>query len=227
MRSNESEGKVSVLLPIIRGLIFDLDGTFINSPEMIFLAMAKTAQELKLPRPTWGKFRMEWGKSWVEILKAFWPGDFERVRDLYAEKNKIQAYQLYPGVEDALSSLRSKKIAMAIVSDRYHLSMLKRLGQINLPLDYFTAIQGMTENHQPKPAKDLFETVWPSFAALGIRKYEAAYVGGLVKDAKAARNFGVHFIAYCSGLTTKAAFHGAGVPGNCITESPKDWLKFV
>jgi len=180
-----------VRFPIV---LFDLDGTLIDSGEMI-LASFRHATRTVLGRdvPDQELMAAVGGPGLLEQMRML---DAARVEDLvriYREHNEpLHAdLQACPGIADLLARLRGEGRRLGIVT-------AKRRATVQLAFDvcplgrYFDAVVGSddTERHKPHP-----QPIVAALERLEARPEDAAYVGDAPFDVQAAKAAGVFAIA--------------------------------
>ena len=179
-------------------VLFDLDGTLIDSGGMI-LASFKHAARAVLGRevPDERILAAVGGPGLLEQMRAL---DASRVDELvrtYREHNEPLHAELRacPGIEGMLARLSAEGRRLGVVT-------AKRRATIQLAFDvlpiaqYFEAIVGSdeTERHKPHP-----DPILRALELLDAQPHEAAYVGDSPFDVRAAKAAGVHAIAVTWG----------------------------
>ena len=179
-------------------VLFDLDGTLIDSGGMI-LASFKHAARTVLGRevPDERILAAVGGPGLLEQMRAL---DASRVDELvrtYREHNEPLHAELRacPGIEDVLARLSEQGRRLGVVT-------AKRRATIQLAFDvlpiaqYFDAIVGSDETQRHKPHPD---PILRALELLGAQPHEAAYVGDSPFDVRAAKAAGVYAIAVTWG----------------------------
>jgi pyrophosphatase PpaX len=179
-------------------VLFDLDGTLIDSGAMI-LASFKHAARTVLGRdvPDERILAAVGGPGLLEQMRAL---DASRVDELvrtYREHNEPlhAGLRACPGIEDVLIRLREEGRRLGVVT-------AKRAATIQLAFDvlpiarYFDAVVGSddTKRHKPNP-----DPIRRALELLDAQPEEAAYVGDSPFDVRAAKAAGVHAIAVTWG----------------------------
>ena len=179
-------------------VLFDLDGTLIDSGGMI-LASFKHAARAVLGRdvPDAQILAAVGGPGLHEQMRAL---DAARVDELvrtYREHNEPLHAELQacPGIEDVLERLHAEGRRLGVVT-------AKRRATTQLAFDvlpiarYFEVVVGSddTERHKPHP-----DPILHALELLGARPEEAAYVGDSPFDVRAAKAAGVHAIGVTWG----------------------------
>jgi pyrophosphatase PpaX len=177
-----------------RTVLFDLDGTLIDSGEII-LASFRHATRTVLGReiPDRELLAAVGGPGLREQMLML---DASRVEDLirtYREHNEpLHAdLQACPGIAGLLERLRAEGRRLGVVT-------AKRRATVRLAFDvcpiggYFDVVVGSddTERHKPHP-----DPILAALERLGASPEEAAYVGDAPFDVQAAKAAGVYAIA--------------------------------
>lgn len=172
----------------IKGFIFDLDGTLINSLPVVFTSFSNTLvkfigreyspKELSaLFGPSEeGIFKKLFPDSWEESLQ-FYLDEYDRIHAQYAEP--------FPGVLEALSLLQERNMRLAIVSGKGPGSMEISLKHSGLK-HFFEVIISGSEHKASKP-----EHIQQVLKQWNYSPEDVAYVGDIAYDVKAAKEVGV------------------------------------
>ena len=159
----------------IKAILFDLDGTVINTNELIFQSfeyaletVLHTSLSRDILRTTFGKPLAQitqemGGEQAQELRKAFVDYSITHENDIY----------LFPGVEEALKELKALNIKTAVVTSRLYRSALRDLHQFELEkyFDVFITPEA-TEKHKPNP-----EPALKALEQLGTEPHEAIMTG--------------------------------------------------
>jgi phosphoglycolate phosphatase len=177
------------------GVIFDLDGTLVDSAGEIADALASTFRSLglePLARADVEKMIGRGVRVLVErALRHVERGDIDvddavaRFESHYAETVGTGA-TLFPGVSEGLGLLEAKGLPMAVVTNKpryFTLELLERLGIAR----YFCAVIAGDDGHAKKPAPDMLVA---AAQALGVPVVAALMVGDSDNDTVAARAAG-------------------------------------
>jgi len=192
----------------IRLVIFDLDGTLVDTLEPTFRCFQEAVA------PALGRV-----PSKEEILQRFGPADHQIVSDWVGpEHAKAAVERLYscyetafadsspfPGILELVRELRSQGKLTAIFTGRGRFSTEAILRGMKLA-DLFDAIVTSDDVDRPKPAPDGLIKI---LEILNVDAEEAVYVGDTVKDLEAARRASMSSIAALWGSPEKSALQGA------------------
>lgn len=197
---------------MLRAVVFDLDGTLIDSAKFtleILRAMLKArgiSRELEFEAvqhalSLGGEALMgaAFGSS-GEVAKA----DLKAFRATHLEL-PFPTTLLYPGTVEMLGALSGLKLGIC-TKKPYALTM-KVLGDVQLT-ERFAAISGGDSVPHPKPDARHLQTV---MASLGVTANETLFVGDSDVDAATAKNTGVRFVFARFGYD-----HGAVHPEDCF-----------
>ena len=204
----------------IKAVIFDLDGTLLNTLEDLTVSTNAALSQYGYPTRTIDEVRQFVGNG-VKLLMLRALGiekpednaDFENVfaafREHYA-KHSNDHTRPYDGVLDLMKQLRDAGIEMAIVSNKLD-AAVKQLNEIYFS-EYISVAIGENEaaGVRKKPAPD---TVYTALRELGIAAEDAVYIGDSEVDLATAKNSGLPCISVLWGFRDREclAEHGAEV----------------
>lgn len=200
MESRTADGRLSA--KNISAVIFDLDGTLIDSSEAIVecfeYALRQTGRSPGDPR----LIRRHIGRSLEKMFSLFTNGDTTQLVRLYRERYGqvfLEKTHLLPGVQETLPPLseRGYRLAVATTKPRYFAEpILEDLGVLR----FFDAVAGGEEVTQLKPAPDLLQL---AVSRLAVSGDETLYVGDHPVDVAAARSAAIQMISVATGFWTK------------------------
>lgn len=172
----------------LKGFVFDLDGTLINSLPVVRTSLQNTLlkfsgrvydnQEISsLFGPSEeGIFKKLFPDQWRESLK-YYLNEYDRIHLQYAEP--------FPGVIEALTLLQGRKIKLALVSGKGPGSMELSLKHSGLK-HFFEVIITGSEQRASKP-----EHIRQVLKMWGLSPEDVAYIGDIAYDVQAAKEVGV------------------------------------
>ncbi|ODS41895.1 MAG: hypothetical protein MSIBF_00590 [Candidatus Altiarchaeales archaeon IMC4] len=192
----------------MKAVIFDVDGTLIDSVEMIWEKHKKIAGLLGLKVPSKRGFLSKVGKPWETIIRELWPGiKPHEFMDFYREN---VSYLLIPAVDGTSETLQSlkKNYRIAIMTSKDSQTLFRHLLDAGIDKSVFDIIhhENSLRNHKPHP-----DALFQVCEELGIKPQEAVYVGDSVIDAQCAISAGVNFIGVLTGAADKEDFEKLGV----------------
>lgn len=186
-------------------VIFDLDGTLLNTLEDLKDAVNHVMRENGYPQRTLEEVRRFVGNGIRRLMEQAVPShvtaeEFERVfeefRQYYTEHCQVRTCA-YDGIMPLLEQLHAKGYAMAIVSNKNHGAVC----ELNVLYfkDYIEIAIGQKDGIRKKPAPD---TVFQALKELGKTAETAIYVGDSEVDFATAENSGMDCVLVTWGFRT-------------------------
>jgi phosphoglycolate phosphatase len=184
------------MLPV-KAVLFDFDGTLVDSLPEIYGGVAKAVRSFGLEPPSKEEVAAMIGRG-VTVLServcerlgrsdpAFSKAMLDKILDCWAETNG-RLIEFFPGVLDAVAALRAKGVKTALVTNKLRsltLAFLKERGADG----YFDTVVAGDDCEHNKPAPDM---LFKALKDLGCYASEAVMVGDSRNDALAARAAGV------------------------------------
>ncbi|TKX28822.1 HAD family hydrolase [Campylobacter sp. MIT 12-5580] len=169
-------------------VIFDMDGTLINSANAISSAVNEIRADLKLA-PLEPRFIMQTintpGKDWAKILydiDKFEHSSFKDGFERYFIKHYQKSVLLYDGVIEVLEFLKSKNCYLAIATNAPQSSLTQILNKHNI-LPFFSKVLGVSLGIEPKPHPMMLKLISDEAPF-----EKSVFVGDSDKDKQAAQN---------------------------------------
>ncbi len=180
-------------------VIFDFDGTLVDTSEAIGASMEKTLINHGLGGLYTQSFKKDMlGPRPKDLFEKYCPDcDGLAMEEEYRQYNwedQKQYNKLFAHARELLDYLKDEGYPMAIVSTKVKNVLTFGLEMFDLQ-DYFCAIVGGDEVSKGKPNP---EGILKACKAMGKSKDNAIYVGDSVNDIKAGKNAGCFTIAYVS-----------------------------
>ena len=213
----------------MKGIIFDLDGTLINSLTDIALCMNEVLQQMQLPTHDIQQYNYFVGDgAWV-LSQNVLPKNsqehlvkevFERFKKLYDE-NIYENTKPYDGIYELLQQLEQHSFKLGILSNKPHEFTLKYAKK-------FFSEYAFEEIHGQK--KEAMKKPHPAGAlhiaqAFGLQSQEIFYIGDTSTDMKTAYNAKMKSIGVTWGFRPKEELieHGA----HYIAHTPQEIFEIV
>ena len=209
----------------IKAVIFDLDGTLLNSLFDLRDSVNATMKKHGFPTHSTDAVRRFVGNGVAKLIERAIPRGrenamFETCLADFKEHYAIHMYDktaAYDGIYEMLDSLKEKGYRLAVVSNKFD-AAVKELCKRYFP-DHIEVAIGECESAgiKKKPAPD---TVIEALKLLGITKEEAVYVGDSEVDVHTAKNSGMECISVLWGFREKEFLksEGASIFASTTTE---------
>jgi len=194
---------------MLKAVVFDLDGTVIDSTEAIVASSFHAFDAVGAPRPDRERIVDVIGLPLEAGLGELFGRDITDLVPIYREHYRAHACQkthLLPHVETTLSALHAAGLKIGFATSKKR-EMSKMLLEHLGVLHYFSSHVGPDEVARPKPDPD---AMYVSMAALGVSAEEMAFVGDMDFDVKAAHAAGVRSIAVATGYMSREQLAALG-----------------
>lgn len=213
-----------------RAVIFDLDGTLIDSYAEALRRTEKIALMLGLPfdQRILAKIRSLWGRPAPEMIKACWPdADGEVFLQAWKNLDCIRRYKLIPKTRQILRELQQRKIVMGVLTQRGLISTTAQL-EMNRIKKFFTFVKTTDGSGFSKPHPKSIEPCFEELARLRIKPRQTLFVGDSVRnDWGLAQAVGIDFVGVATGGNTREDFIRAGLAKDRILASVADLPKLL
>lgn len=212
----------------IEGIIFDLDGTLVNSIEDIADSMNFVLQQENYPQHSYAAHASFIGGGIRNLVSKAVPSGstseiidrcFELMLAHYSE-NCTNKTALYEGIETLLALLDSKEIPMAVLSNKAD-ALTKKVVQEKLP-NLFKQVKGMTTEALKKPNPEM---VLKMCQDLKLDPKKTFYVGDTAVDIETAKNAGMISVALTWGFRSKESLEKLNP--DFIIDSPMNLLDII
>ena len=212
----------------IEAVIFDLDGTLLNTLFDLTDSVNYTLEKYGMPQRSLEEVRAFVGNGIRNLMTQAVPDgeshpEFESLFAFFREYYKMHCNiktAPYEGVMELLEELKERDIKMAIVSNKID-SGVKELNKIHFS-EYIDVAIGEREGIGRKPEPD---SVFEALRVLGVDAEHAVYVGDSDVDIQTARNAEVRCISVSWGFRDEAFLKENGA--DIIIASPLELLEYL
>lgn len=211
----------------IRGALFDVDGTLIDSVDQHASAWRDAFREFG-KRVTKGEVRSQVGKGSDQFLPVFLTRqEIKRFgKELVERRGKIYLRKYFPSVKpfpkvkELLRRIRAAGIRVVLASSAEESELKKyvKLAGIGNLIENYTSSE---DAQKSKPHPDIFKAALKKLGK--VSKGEVVVAGDSPFDAEGAKRAGLRSIGFLSGGFTKRQLRRAGVSE--IYRDPADLLK--
>lgn len=172
---------------MIKAVLFDLDGTLVNTNEHIISALMLALEKVSKVRKTREEIALTFGIPLHKAIQGFDSENWALILKTYHEFANLKGFSdvtLFPSVKETLIELKKNQLKMAIVTSRKKENALSYLTHFEL-LSYFDEIIGPedTKKHKPHP-----EPILLALEKLNVLATEALMVGDSPFDLQAANS---------------------------------------
>lgn len=210
----------------IKAVLFDFDGTIMDTNEVIINSWQHTFRSLKGKEADVNMLLGTFGEpleiSIDKMLPEFSRDDAMRIYREYQYCNFKGLISLFPGVVEVLRELKGKDIKTAIVTSRLRRTTMEGIEKFDLH-DFFDTVVTMEDTKKHKPdAEPAFEAL----RRLDIEAERAIMVGDSKFDIMCARNAGVKSVLVDWSVAARAE-SGIENKADFKIRSLKELLDFV
>lgn len=207
-------------------VIFDLDGTLLDTLEDITDAVNHTMKKFNFPEHTMQEVRSFVGNGIKVLIERSlkdgldtpeFDSIFDEFKQYYTANCRIKT-RPYPGIMKLLETLYENGYKLSIVSNKNQAAVTE-LNNIYFS-KYISIAIGNSENIRQKPAPD---TTLKAMEEMGCTK--CVYIGDSEVDIETAKNSGIDCISVSWGFREKALLEKLNP--NAVIDSTKELLKYL
>lgn len=209
-------------------LIFDLDGTLLNTIKDLHIALNVALKTHGFPEKTETETQTLLGNGIDILVAGAIPNGQENPKftETYATFKEYYSKHLndytapYEGIIPLLSELKKRNIKMGIVSNKFD-EGVKALAQ-----QYFNGLikhaQGTSDTVQKKPSPD---AVFALIKKLNAENEQNIYIGDSDVDIKTAKNASIPCVSVSWGFRSKAFLQS--INASPIIDTPEELLNLL
>ena len=209
-------------------LIFDLDGTLLNTLDDLWASVNYALGECGYPLRTIDEVRRFVGNGIRKLMERAVPEgvtgyDLENALGIFKEhyaKNSRNMTRPYDGVLDLLHEAKKRGYKLAIVSNKIDFAVKDLRDEFFA--DVVEVAIGECEGMNNKPAPDM---VYKAIDELGSDRDKCIYIGDTDVDMMTATNSKMECISVSWGFRVREELEGYGA--KMIADTPMDVLKFI
>jgi HAD superfamily hydrolase (TIGR01549 family) len=213
----------------MRALLLDLDGTVINTTDLIWQCYRDTFAEQHSRDLTRELFERCIGLHLSDMFALALhehelpASGVEALVERYRERQVFMDDHLetFPGIPETLRTVRERGTRLAIVTTKYGAVARRHLGILGL-LELFDVIVAGDDCEQLKPHPEPFRR---ALERLGVDSREAAGVGDSQHDVASARSAGLLAGAACWGTGQLGALLASGP--DVVLERPEELVSLL
>ena len=198
-------------------VLFDLDGTLIDSLELLVSAMQHAFDSFAGPRPTVEAWVATIGRPLIWQFGQYATSD-EEVQALvrryrsYQYEHHDRLTRAYPGIPALVARLHADGHLLGVVTSKTDHLAIRSLAHVGLA-SHFHAVVGAdrTTRHKPEP-----DPIWFALDELQVERSQAVYIGDSSFDVLSANAAGVTSIGVTWGAASEAVLRTAS-PTHLVT----------
>lgn len=187
---------------MIKGVIFDFDGTLADTFPLIFLAFRKAIKKYTGRVYSDEELARYFGPSEDGILRQIVPGKWQEAMAIYLEEYKThhtEYVRLFPGILDLLHQLRDRRLKLGIITGKCEASLMLSLDALGIKHYFDVFAAGSPERANKDTNLHRVVKDW------GVEPGEVIYVGDAPSDIVFAREAGVVPVGVCWSQSANAA----------------------
>jgi phosphoglycolate phosphatase len=200
---------MKALLQTVRAVLFDLDGTLVDSYPAITASVNFVRAHYHLPPLPEPEVRRHVGRGPVYLLEHTVPGcEVPESVQLYRSHHPSvlrEGTRLLSAAKDTLARLKKCGYGTAICSNKPKPFTQELLHYLDIA-GSIDAVLGPEDVARPKPAPDMIQA---ALARLQVPAAQALYVGDMAVDIETARAAGVPVWVVPTGSDTRATLQAA------------------
>ncbi|MEG1991905.1 MAG: HAD family hydrolase [Acetivibrio sp.] len=216
---------------MIKGVLFDLDGTLADSLASMALSGNKALADVGLPPQPMDKYKYFAGDGADMLVKRALIAAGDESLDFY-DKTYLQyknyfrvdcTYQVEPfsGIMELLQELKKRKIKIGVISNKPHQRTVDVVNAL-FGKNYFDILVGQKKEIPKKPDPQSSQI---AAKELGILPKECIYVGDTNVDMKTGIAAGMYTVGVLWGFRSREELEK--YKPNAIIEQPKELLELL
>ena len=211
------------------GIIFDLDGTLLDTLADIAAAMNRVLREHGLPEHETDDYLDKVGWGLEELVRRSLPPEkqdplylarcYEELRCAY-ESDPVEHTRPYDGVCELLDRLREERVALAVLSNK-HDDLVRTIVAEVFSEAYFSVVRGAREGAPKKPDPEVACEIADSW---GVAPAQIVLLGDSPIDVETARAAGMTAAAVTWGFSTREQL--VRTSPDVLIDTPNDILSW-
>jgi pyrophosphatase PpaX len=184
---------------LITTLLFDWDGTLVDSAQLGLTAYEKSFAELGIPFDH-ETYRAVYSPNWLSVYEGLGlpKEQWQRADELWTHHYGEQSADLIEGVGETIADLRQKGYRLGVVSSGNDGRVNREINDLGMA-GFFEVVICHEQIRNRKPHPDGLET---AMRLLGCRQAEVGYVGDTPEDIEMGKAAGVLTVAVRSAYPT-------------------------
>ncbi len=211
-------------------IIFDLDGTLINSVSDLAIATNYALRQFELPEHHEDKYRFFVGNGLNKLLERALPKELQTTEWI----DKLKAVMLpfytehctdttvpYKGITELLDCISASGTMIAVASNKYHTATVDMVRHF-FPNINFVSVLGQRDGVPPKPSPKI---IYDTLLIAKVEPSEVLYVGDTAVDMKTAKNTNLTAVGVSWGFRPRTELESE--QPQFIADSVKELKKII
>lgn len=212
---------------MIKLIIFDLDGTLLNTIDDLADSCNHVLAAHGLPTHETAEYNYFVGNGIRKLVERAIPAEHRTPENIqaiyddfmdYYQQHSADKTAPYEGITETLEKLDTMGIKVAVASNKAQVAMAPLLSHY-FPTVRWAAAYGQREGVPTKPAPQI---VYDILETAGVKKEEALYIGDTGTDMETAANAGLYKIGAAWGFRTREELTANGA--DVIIDKPEELL---
>ncbi len=182
----------------LKGLLFDFDGTLVDSYPLIEWAFEQVCSTHNLAPQARELFAQARGLPLSEQMRSVSPQMWEQLTETYRRVDARQRRhaRVFPGILPLLRGAQRRGLALGVVSSKRRVLVRSELQATGLK-PFFSVVVALEDAAAAKPAA---APVRRALQLMGVRPSQALYIGDTLVDMEAGRRAQVRTVLAAWGL---------------------------
>lgn len=211
-------------------VIFDLDGTLINSLDDLAASANHVLRRRGYPEHELLSYRRFVGNGITKLIERALPADARSEENVAEVREEFVAYyslhkadftKPYDGIPALLGELKRKGIRLAVASNKFHAATVELVSHY-FGTGFFDFVYGQRDGVPPKPDP---QVVFDILREAGVGKSETLYVGDSGVDMRTALNAEVCSVGVTWGFRGREELLETGA--RHIVDRPEEIMQIV
>jgi len=212
---------------MIKAVLFDLDGTLVDSLDDIADTGNRILREYGYPPREANEYKYLVGNGFNILMERLFPKDFISKEKLIAMREIWRSHygahcldktRAYAGMPETLEALFESGIRLGVITNKPDEQAQKIIGAL-FKNGLFDCVSGIAEGVPVKPDPYL---CFKAFDIIGVKNFECLFVGDTSVDIKTAINSGCVPVGALWGFRTEDELINAGA--SHLIKKPSDLL---
>ena len=183
-------------------IIFDMDGTLINSGDVITNTINYVRKNLGLDEIEKELMLQELNNPDINSAEYFYgTSEFTDLQTKlfteYYDENCVKDISLYDGIYDLLEYLKEEKYTLSVATNASSDFAIKMLKSLDI-YKFFSYVVGSNMVKNPKPKPDMLEK---TLEKLNFKVGDSVLIGDSLKDTRSAKSIKMDYILVNWGFT--------------------------